>query len=71
LRLQEGSHPGRSALLLDDPAAELDAANLERLLAVVRSLPVQLFVTSLRADLHGLGTPGRMFHVEHGVVTPA
>lgn len=71
LRLQEGSSPGRSALLLDDPAAELDAANLERLLAVVRALPVQLFVTSLRPDFHSLGTPGRMFHVERGAVTPA
>lgn len=71
LRLQEGSHPGRSALLLDDPAAELDAANLERLLGVVRTLPVQLFVTSLRADLQSLGEPGRMFHVERGAVTPA
>jgi recombinational DNA repair ATPase RecF len=57
--------------LLDDPAAELDGPNLERLLGVVRELPVQLFVTSLRPDLPGLGAPGRMFHVEHGTVTPA
>lgn len=71
LQLQEGSHPGRSALLLDDPAAELDAGNLERLLGAVRTLPVQLFVTSLRPDLQGLGAPGRMFHVERGAVTPA
>lgn len=71
LQLQEGTHPGRSALLLDDPAAELDAANLERLLAAVRTLPVQLFVTSLRPDLQSLGTPGRMFHVERGTVVPA
>jgi recombinational DNA repair ATPase RecF len=62
--------PGRSALLLDDPAAELDGPNLERLLAVVRELPVQLFVTSLRPDLQGLGDPGTTFHVERGVVTP-
>jgi DNA replication and repair protein RecF len=68
LVLQDEVNPGRSALLLDDPAAELDGANLERLLAVVRELPVQLFVTSLRADLPELGAPGRMFHVEHGQV---
>jgi recombinational DNA repair ATPase RecF len=62
---------GRSALLLDDPAAELDAVNLGKLLDVVHHLPVQLFVTSLRPDLPGLGAPGRMFHVEHGRVTAA
>ena len=68
--LQDQVAPGRSALLLDDPAAELDGANLERLLAAVHELPVQLFVTSLRPDLPGLGAPGRMFHVEHGSVRP-
>jgi len=71
LELQEAERPGRSALLLDDPAAELDAANLERLLACVRALPVQLLVTSLRADVAGLPAGGRMFHVEQGRVTPA
>jgi DNA replication and repair protein RecF len=70
LALQDEVAPGRSALLLDDPAAELDGPNLERLLGVVRDLPVQLFVTSLRPDLQGLGDPGRMFHVEQGAVTP-
>jgi DNA replication and repair protein RecF len=71
LALQDRMEPGRSALLLDDPAAELDGANLGRLLDVVHELPVQLFVTSLRPDLPGLGAPGRMFHVEHGRVSPA
>jgi DNA replication and repair protein RecF len=66
--LQEAYTPGRTALLLDDPAAELDPDNLERLVAVVRTLPIQLFVTSLRQDLPGFGTPGAMFHVEHGNV---
>lgn len=71
LQLQEGMHPGRSALLLDDPAAELDGANLERLLGAVRALSVQLFVTSLRSDLQSLGTPGGLFHVEQGAIRPA
>ena len=71
LELQERERPGRSALLLDDPAAELDAANLERLLACVRALPVQLVVTSLRADVSGLPSGGARFHVEHGRVRPA
>ncbi len=70
LSLQEAVAPGRTALLLDDPAAELDAERLERLVALVRTLPVQLFVTSLRSDLPGLGVPGAMFHVEQGVLTP-
>jgi DNA replication and repair protein RecF len=68
LSIQERRRPGRSALLLDDPAAELDVPNLARLLAVVRALPVQLFVTALRPDLEGLGTPGAMFHVERGEI---
>jgi len=68
LSLQESVAPGRTALLLDDPAAELDAERLERLVGLVRTLPVQLFVTSLRADLPGLGVPGAMFHVEHGIL---
>lgn len=71
LALLEGIAPGRTALLLDDPAAELDGERLERLVALVRSFPVQLFVTSLRGDLQGLGTPGRRFHVEHGQLVNA
>jgi DNA replication and repair protein RecF len=71
LRVQEGERPGRSALLLDDPAAELDSANLARLLECVRELPVQLLVTSLRADVPGLPSAGRLFHVERGCVLPA
>lgn len=70
LSLQESLTPGRTALLLDDPAAELDAERLERLVALVRTLPIQLFVTSLRGDLDGLGVPGRLFHVEHGRLNP-
>ena len=68
LAVQEERAPGTGALLLDDPAAELDAANLGRLLEVVRELRVQLFVTALRPDLPGLGTPGALFHVEQGRV---
>jgi DNA replication and repair protein RecF len=70
LEVQETDRPGRSALLLDDPAAELDPGNLERLLACVRELPVQLLVTSLRGDVPGLPAGGRRFHVEHGEVLP-
>lgn len=57
-----------SALLLDDPAAELDSENLARLMAVVAELKSQIIVTSLRPDVPGLPSPGRTFHVEHGTV---
>ena len=71
LDIQEQERPGRSALLLDDPAAELDAANLERLMAIVQKLPAQLWVTSLRAEIPGLPAGAKMFHVEQGRVTAA
>ncbi len=70
LEIQEQERPGRSALLLDDPAAELDRENLGRLMAIVQNLPAQLWVTSLRADVPGLPARGRVFHVEQGVVRP-
>jgi len=60
-----------AALLVDDPAAELDFGNLERLLAEIVRLPAQLFVTALdpgNAALQML-PPGARFHVEHGSVT--
>ena len=55
-------------LLVDDPAAELDRDNRERLFAMLRQLPVQMFVTALEAaDLPWSGQ-GQMFHVDHGKV---
>jgi DNA replication and repair protein RecF len=71
LAIQEARVPGSGALLLDDPAAELDGQRLELLLGLVRELDVQLFVTALRPDLPGLGAPGRMFHVEQGRIAGA
>ena len=60
-----------AALLVDDPAAELDASNLERLLREVIGLPAQLFVTALDPANPALGNlpDGHRFHVEHGAVT--
>ncbi len=55
-------------LLLDDPAAELDAAGRIRLLEAASDLGTQLFVTALQTgDLPSL-TPQRVFHVEHGAM---
>jgi DNA replication and repair protein RecF len=60
-----------AALLVDDPAAELDASNLERLLGEVISLPAQLFLTALDPANPVLASlpHGHRFHVEHGSVT--
>jgi DNA replication and repair protein RecF len=55
-------------LLLDDPAAELDRAHTESMLAAVGTLGGQLVVTSLRAEETPLGVPDRVFHVEQGGV---
>jgi len=70
LEVQEQERPGRSALLLDDPAAELDRANLVRLMKIVHRMPGQLWVTSLRADIDGLPQDARLFHVERGRIQP-
>jgi len=60
----------QTALLLDDPAAELDVDNLARLLQLVLKIPAQLIVTALDPKRLDLGFPGRLFHVEQGKVTP-
>ena len=59
-----------SALLVDDPAAELDQAHLERLIALITDLPSQLFVTALDPGLAALQRLpwARRFHVEHGKI---
>ena len=58
----------QSTLLLDDPAAELDAERTEALLRTVRVLGAQLVVTSLQTNDVRLGTPDAVFHVEQGTV---
>ena len=56
------------ALLLDDPAAELDAERTAALLRTVQSLDAQLIVTALRPQDTLLGVPDAVFHVEQGGV---
>jgi DNA replication and repair protein RecF len=57
-----------AALLVDDPAAELDSDHLMTLLDVVLEIPGQLFVTALDPSLPAFGRlpEARRFHVEHG-----
>jgi DNA replication and repair protein RecF len=59
-----------TALLIDDPAAELDVDNLRRLLSLVVQIPAQLIVTALDESRLGLDLAGQAFHVEQGKVTP-
>ncbi len=66
LEIQEQERPGRSALLLDDPAAELDGENLARLMRLVRDVPAQLWVTALEPEIANVVDGGRVFHVKQG-----
>lgn len=52
-------------LLVDDPAAELDAGALERLIEQIRGLDVQCVLTAIRADMLPFKA-SRTFHVEQG-----
>jgi DNA replication and repair protein RecF len=66
--LESARRPRRSVLVVDDPAAELDAGSLERLLTSLDHLPAQLVFTAL-APTHlapAVGFP--VFHVERGEV---
>jgi len=71
LRCDAEQGSGVAALLVDDPAAELDSGHLERLLGEIVGLPAQLFVTALDPANPALAIlpDGHRFHVEHGAVT--
>jgi recombinational DNA repair ATPase RecF len=63
----------RPTLLLDDPAAELDAQRLGGLIRAVQSQPLQLIVTTLHqelAEFADFGTPGRRYRMDQGEVRP-
>ena len=59
----------RPTLLLDDPAAELDAERLLGLIREVAESTVQLVVTSLTPDFAAFGMPGRHYRIKSGVLT--
>jgi len=60
----------RPALLLDDPAAELDAAHVEAFIREVNELHCQLVLTSLVPEYTPFGRADRAFHVERGTARP-
>jgi DNA replication and repair protein RecF len=70
LRMLRGEFRATPTLLLDDPAAELDAAHLSAFIEQVRRLQCQLVITSLRPDRSIFGAADRVFHVEQGRVRP-
>jgi DNA replication and repair protein RecF len=55
-------------LLLDDPAAELDAQHLSHFVRQIAPLGCQLIITSLHPETAAFGAPDRVFHVEQGRV---
>jgi len=70
LEQRAATSEGRATLLLDDPAAELDERRLGLFLSRVRSLPVQLVITSLVRESVDIGLSGPVFHVEQGRFLP-
>lgn len=67
-RIAEGGHAGM--LLVDDPIAELDPGALQRLSEVLKALSVQTLLTAIDAAQIRRLFPGRLFHVEQGVIAP-
>ena len=66
LEFLSATHDLQATLLLDDPAAELDASAIERFMTRVFELGAQLVLTSLPAQLPKLAQRARVFHVEQG-----
>ncbi len=63
----EGS-PVEPALLLDDPAAELDDERLASLIREVSTQAVQLIVTTLHGEFGAFGEPGKRYQMSGGQV---
>jgi DNA replication and repair protein RecF len=70
IRLLQERMDTTPTLLLDDPAAELDAAHLRVFIDEVSQLRCQLVLTSLQPESDLFGRPERVFHVEQGRVAP-
>ncbi len=68
LQLLQDEQGMRAVLLLDDPAAELDERNLQRLFTELSSLRCQMIATSLTPETALFQAPKATFHVEHGRV---
>lgn len=73
-RLFQQTHvEGKVIFLFDDAFAELDSRHALSIISVVRSLGLQMFVTSVEApETKGFSSNkhDKMFHVEHGSIGP-
>lgn len=73
-RLFQQTHvEGEVIFLFDDAFAELDSRHALSIISVVRSLGLQMFVTSVEApETKGFSSDkhDKMFHVEHGSIGP-
>lgn len=56
-------------LLVDEPAAELDADHLRRLLEILSCKELQLFISTLDLETLPIVRKGCVFHVERGVLS--
>lgn len=56
----------RVALVVDEPAADLDAERFAAFMRAVEAAPAQVFLASISARELPLAAPGKLFHVEHG-----
>jgi DNA replication and repair protein RecF len=70
MRLQQLRNKPVGAFLLDDLGSELDAANRVRVMAALRELSAQLFVTMIEDGSFQMPAWENLhrFHVEHGVI---
>lgn len=66
--VESALHPGRSVVVIDDPAAELDGQSVERLLGALDELKAQLVLTALAPEQLPESPDHPVFHVEHGRV---
>lgn len=67
-RCVAASLPQTLVLLVDDPAAELDNDNRDRLLFQLQQLPAQLFMTALEPADSGWPDSGQHYRMEHGAL---
>lgn len=55
------------ALVVDEPAADLDATHLASLMSAIHQAPAQVFLAAISTDGLPLASGTRVFHVEHGL----
>jgi len=69
-KLQQAGSAVRGVFLLDDLGSELDVEHQSRVLACLREIGTQVFVTAIHSYAidQSIRSVGKRFHVEHGAV---